>query len=106
MTAVDVSVLPHDLARAARVLSHVSIKHVAADAGVDPAELREFERGRRRFDNAQQQRVREALQSYGVVFIDEDEAGGYGVRRRHTVEKVRRLESWEGEGGSVSDDAI
>ncbi|WP_139417917.1 XRE family transcriptional regulator [Agromyces laixinhei] len=98
--------LTPDLARAARALTQVSAKVIAADADIEKQRVRRFEKGGEALSLDEQERLLAVLESYGVVFIDEDSVGGYGVRRKFTDAKVRRLETWEGEGGPVADDSM
>lgn len=94
------------LARAARHLSRVSARTVARHAGIETDELRSYEKGGDALTEEQIQAVADALIHYGVLFIAEDEVGGVGVRRKYTQTGVRRLDTWEGEGGPVGvDDA-
>ena len=99
-------ILAPEIARAARALSRVSAKHLAAEAGIAKHDLRDFERGNRELRTDDQRRLREALAAHGVVFIADDEAGGAGVRRKFNASKVKRLHMWEGEGGPVANDHV
>ncbi|MGO1734874.1 MAG: XRE family transcriptional regulator [Leucobacter sp.] len=94
----DVFLTP-DLARAARAFTKVSTTVIGQAAGLSKDEVRRFERSTGELSPAQKSRLREALEEYGALFIPEDDTGGYGVRRRHTREKLMRLDTWEGEGG-------
>ena len=50
-------------------------------------------------------RLRQALESGGAVFIDEDDAGA-GVRLKFTRRDVRSINRLEGEGGVVGSDDV
>ena len=52
------------------------------------------------------QHLRRTSGQFGVVFIEDDDHGGYGVRRNFNTTKVKRLETWEGEGGPAYEDDI
>lgn len=98
--------LTPDLARAARSLTQVSSKTIARAASLEKQQVRAFEKGNQPLTAEQAGRLRRALEEYGVVFIDDDEHAGYGVRRKFNAAKVRRLETWEGEGGPAYEDDI
>lgn len=95
-----------DLARAGRALAQVSFNLVAQRASVDPEQYRSFERGTLEFEDSALESVREALEYYGVEFLDEDEHTGYGVRQKFNQRKVKRIENWENEGGPAYEDDI
>ncbi|EGD54398.1 hypothetical protein SCNU_13979 [Gordonia neofelifaecis NRRL B-59395] len=94
------------LARAARHLCKVSARTVARRAGVEPKQLRRYEKGAAALSTEQIQRVSDALSYYGAMFVAEDAIGGVGVRRRFTRTNVRMIETWEGEGGPVGSDDV
>ena len=98
--------LTPDLARAARALAQVSAQTVATSSELTRAQVRDFERGRTTLDAATTERLRRALEGFGVVFIAEDPAFGAGVRKKFNSLKVRRLETWENEGGPSAEDDI
>ncbi|MGJ0203999.1 XRE family transcriptional regulator [Leucobacter sp. gxy201] len=93
--------LTSDLARAARAFTKVSKQMIADEAGLARAKVRDFERGVIDLDDREKAELRRALEVYGALFIPEDDTAGYGVRRRHPREKLMRLNTWEGEGGSA-----
>lgn len=94
------------LARAARILCLVSTTVVSERAGLDPATLRDYERGVGDLNDTEVQALTEALTYFGARFIPEDGDGGVGVRRKFTRTKVRMIEQWESEGGPVGQDDI
>ncbi|MDA3147818.1 XRE family transcriptional regulator [Leucobacter sp. UCMA 4100] len=95
----DAVILTPDLARAARAFTKVSPKTIAEGAGLTRDEVRNFERGKADLEEAQKARLVESLEKYGALFIPEDEEAGYGVRRKFTRTTLKRLNTWEGEGG-------
>ncbi|MBM6622435.1 XRE family transcriptional regulator [Micrococcaceae bacterium RIT802] len=99
-------VIAPDLARAARALTQVSSKVIARAAELEKQQVRAFEKGNQPLTADQAGRLARALEQYGVVFIPDDEHGGYGVRRKFNAAKVGRLETWEGEGGPAYEDDI
>ncbi|WP_417217795.1 XRE family transcriptional regulator [Arthrobacter sp.] len=99
-------VLTSDLARAARALTQVSPRAIAREAGLEKKQLREFEKGNQPLAAEPAASLLRALEHFGVAFIPDDEQGGYGVRRKYNAAKVRRLETWEDEGGPAFEDDI
>lgn len=91
--------LTADLARAARAFTKVSAKTIAEGAGLTKVEVRSFERGEADLTGEQKAHLVASLEKYGALFIPEDEEAGYGVRRKYTRTTLRRLNTWEGEGG-------
>src|SRR4051812_5316650 len=99
-----VTTIPSDLARAARALTQVSAKVIGKAAGLDKKQVRDFEKGNEPLTPEQNWQLRRALEQFGVVFIADDDHGGYGVRRKFNATKIKRLETWEGEGGPAYED--
>ncbi|MGM0931125.1 MAG: XRE family transcriptional regulator [Actinomycetota bacterium] len=99
-------IIPSDLARAARALTQVSAKVIGKAAGLDKKQVREFEKANQTLTPEQNWQLRRALEQFGVVFIADDDHGGYGVRRKFNASKIKRLETWEGEGGPAYEDDI
>lgn len=95
-----------DLARAARALAGVSAEHVASQAQVEAAQLRDYERGHDTLRPEECTRVTRVLEDLGVLFVAPDDFAGSGVRRRHSRRKVDRMVSWENEGGAPGYDNI
>lgn len=100
------ALLTSDLARAGRALAQVSLADLGERAGLERERLRRFERGRLGLRDEENGRVRDALEEFGVEFLPEDDTAGYGVRQKFSSRKVRRLETWENEGGPALDDDI
>ncbi|WP_372698886.1 XRE family transcriptional regulator [Arthrobacter sp. JSM 101049] len=98
--------LTPDLARAARALTQVSARVIGRAAGLEKQQVRAFEKGKEPLAADQLRHLRRALEEHGVVFIPDDDQGGCGVRRKFNSSKVRRLETWEGEGGPAYEDDI
>lgn len=105
MTTTPQDLTP-DLARSARALTQVSASVIGHAAGLEKQQVKDFEKGRHSLAADQLRHLRRALEEHGVVFIADDEQGGYGVRRKFNSSKVRRLETWEGEGGPAYEDDI
>lgn len=100
------SPLTPELARAGRALTRVSVDVIAMAAELDSATVRAFEQRGTSLGAADNHRLRDALEEYGVVFFGEDSYGGNGVRLKHTASKVRQLQNWEAEGGPAYEDDI
>jgi hypothetical protein len=64
--------------------------------------LRDFEKGNLSMTPEQNEQLRRELGQFDAVFIEDDDHGGYGVRRNFDATKVKRLETWEGEGGTAT----
>lgn len=99
-------ILTPDLARAARALTQVSAKYVGLRADLTREQIRGYERFRSPLSDAQQVRLRRALEEFGATFIEQDDEGGYGVRQKYNSKKVEQLENWEDEGGPVGEDDV
>lgn len=97
-----------DLARAGRALAQVSLADLSEHTGITVERLRRFERGRRDLTADENQRLRLALEEFGVELLpaDEDAGFGYGVRQKFNPRTVKRLENWENEGGPAAEDDI
>jgi len=92
-------------ARAARALVEWPRSHVAGLADLTLETLTNFETGKTDIGPAAVARLRQALESGGAVFIDEDDAGA-GVRLKFTRRDVRSINRLEGEGGVVGSDDV
>ena len=68
--------------RAARALLGWTQAELAARAEVSPGTVRGFECGRHDPHRATAAALRRALEEAGVAFLDPDEGGGAGVRKR------------------------
>ncbi|GAA1149625.1 XRE family transcriptional regulator [Nesterenkonia lutea] len=98
--------LTPDLARAARALTQVSVEEISQAASLESAQVRDFEHRGFALDPAANRKLRAALEEFGAVFFDEDDLGGYGVRRKYNAAKTRQLTRWESEGGPAYEDDI
>lgn len=98
--------LTPDLARAARALTQVSVEEISEAAALEAAPVRDFEHRGLALAPNDNKKLRVALEEFGAVFFDEDDQGGYGVRRKYNSSKIRQLGRWEGEGGPVYEDDI
>ena len=92
-------------ARAARALAELPREHVARLSGLTPDALRAFEVGKIHPGDEAVARLRAALESGGVVFIDENGAGP-GVHLKFNGRDARSIRRLENEGGVVGDDDV
>lgn len=101
-------VLPQDLspglARAGRALAQINSLVISEEAGLTRQQVRDYEKRVGSLTLDEKTRLQKTLESYGVVFIAEEESLGHGVRKRHNASKTRQLKRWEDEGGRTSDD--
>ena len=91
--------------RAARAMIEWSPEQLSQMCGVELRTISEFEARFRRPDDDAQRRIRTAFEQAGVVFISEN-GGGAGVRLRFNRPELRAISRWEGEGGTVGEDAL
>lgn len=98
--------LTPDLARAGRAIAEVSAGTIAEAAGLTGERVRAFETRGTALPAEEAGRLKSALEEFGVVFIEEDDSGGHGVRRKYSSSKTRQLKRWEGEGGPAYEDDI
>ncbi|NWO17964.1 MAG: hypothetical protein HLX46_14390 [Corynebacterium sp.] len=101
-------VLPQDLtpglARAGRALAQINSLVISEEAGLTRQQVRDYEKRVGSLTLDEKTRLQKTLESYGVVFITEEENLGHGVRKRHNVSKARQLKRWEDEGGRAAED--
>ncbi|APT83308.1 hypothetical protein [Corynebacterium ammoniagenes] len=101
-------VLPQDLtpglARAGRALAQINSLIISEEAGLTRQQVRDFEKRVGSLTLDEKTRLQKTLESYGVVFIAEEENLGHGVRKRYTTSKLRQIKRWEDEGGLANED--
>ena len=101
-------VLPQDLspglARAGRALAQINSLIISEEAGLTRQQIRDYEKRVGSLTLDEKTRLQKTLESYGVVFIAEEESLGHGVRKRHNASKARQLKRWEDEGGRAAED--
>jgi transcriptional regulator with XRE-family HTH domain len=94
------------LCRAARALIEFSRDELAEDSGVSIEMISNFETGREALPADALNRLQEALEEGGAVFIPESGDGGVGVRLKFNKRDVRAINRLEGEGGAVGEDDV
>lgn len=92
--------------RAGRALVGWSVPDLAASAQVSADDIEQFEAEVLLPDTACQRAIRAALEAHGVLFLPEVGGEGAGVRFKFPRQTVKRLQTWEGEGGTTGEDDI
>lgn len=93
------------LCRAGRALVQWPREQLADASGVSKKAIRDFETGDANPGKKERAALKQALETAGAVFLDEDDLGA-GVRLRFTRRDVKQLNRLEGEGGVVGDDDV
>jgi hypothetical protein len=91
--------------RAARALTEITRDMLAERSGIDAETIANFERRLAGLDNAGIEKLQQALEAMGALFIPEN-GGGIGVRLKFTASEARRILSLENEGGQTGDDEV
>ena len=91
--------------RAARALTEISRNLLAERSGIAEEAIAGFERRISELDDDSTDKLEQALESMGALFIAEN-GGGIGVRLKFTRSETRRIQSLENEGGQTGDDEI
>lgn len=91
--------------RAARALTEVTRDMLAERCGVDAQTIADFERGLTELDDASVEKLEQALEAVGALFIPEN-GGGIGVRLKFTRSEAARILSLENEGGPAGEDEV
>lgn len=92
--------------RAGRALIGWSISGLSEATNVPASEIERFEAETLRPDADCQRAIRAALEEAGVVFLPEQNGVGAGVRLKFPRQTVKRIQTWEGEGGTTGEDDI
>ncbi len=92
--------------RAGRALIGWSVAALADAADLPATEIEEFEAGTETLDTDCQRAIRAALEGAGVLFLPELGGEGAGVRLKFPRQTVKRIQTWEGEGGTTGEDDI
>jgi transcriptional regulator with XRE-family HTH domain len=66
----------------ARTAVRLGVRELAQEAGVAPSTIQRFESGRGDMQSRTLDKVQQALEGAGVIFIPADAAGGPGVRMK------------------------
>lgn len=92
--------------RAGRALVGWSVADLAEATAIPAGRIEQFEAETLRPDADCQRAVRTALEGAGVLFLPEQGSAGVGVRLKFPRLTVKRLQTWEGEGGTTGEDDI
>lgn len=92
--------------RAGRALVGWTPERLAEASGLDPDGIEAFEADLGTADPTTARAIRRALEEAGVMFLPELGASGVGVRLKFPRQTVKRIETWEGEGGTPAEDDI
>lgn len=91
--------------RAARALVDWSIDQLAKASDLSVEQIVDFEASGT-LDRASNVQVARALEGGGVSFVSERRGRGVGVRFKFGRQLVKRIETWENEGGPAAEDDI
>src|SRR5690554_4569808 len=91
---------------AARILVEISRERLAQRTGIDAKVIADFEQRIERPDDAAIARLEAELEDIGASFVPEDGTMGAGVRLKFSKSLTRRIDVWEGEGGTADLDNV
>jgi transcriptional regulator with XRE-family HTH domain len=93
---------------AARALADISQQDLADRARISLAELLRLEAYGAALlpDDAQTVAIRNALESFGAIFVPEGKDLGAGVRLKFSRQDVKQISRLENEGGPAADDDV
>jgi hypothetical protein len=92
--------------RAGRALVGWSVTALAEAAAIPSSQIEQFEAEIAKPDTDCQRAIRAALEGAGVLFLPEQGGEGIGVRLKFPRLTVKRIQTWEGEGGTTAEDDI
>lgn len=91
---------------AGRILAEVQRDDLANEAGLSTEAVAAFEAGEALLSTGDLERLRQALEAFGVRLICEDADGGIGVRLKFDRAQTNQISAWETERGAASSDEI
>lgn len=91
---------------AARILVEISRDRLAQRTGIDAEVIANFEQRIQMPGNATLSKLRSELEELGASFVPDDGAMGAGVRLKFSKSLTRRIDVWEGEGGTSDLDDV
>lgn len=92
--------------RAGRALVGWSVPALAEATAMPVNQIEQFEAETLDPDAECQRAIRTALEAAGVLFLPEQGGEGVGVRLKFPRLTVKRIQTWEGEGGTTREDDI
>jgi len=92
--------------RAGRALIGWSQAELAEAAGLPRRDVEQFEAETLEMEEDCQRAIKAALETHGVLFLPELGGEGVGVRLKFPRQTVKRIQTWEGEGGTPGEDDI
>jgi hypothetical protein len=92
--------------RAGRALIGWTVEDLAEASALPEKRIVQFEAETFEPDYDCQRAIRSALEAAGILFLPELAGVGFGVRLRFPRLTVKRLQTWEGEGGATGEDDI
>lgn len=92
--------------RAGRSLIGWSVAALAEASSTPATDIERFEADELALDDQCQRAIRAALDTAGVLFLPEQGGEGVGVRLKFPRQTVKRIQTWEGEGGTTGEDDI
>ncbi len=92
--------------RAGRGLVGWTVADLAEASGFSAAEIERFEAEAEHLPVDCQRAIRSALEANGVLFLPELGGEGIGVRLKFPRQTVKRIQTWEDEGGTPGEDDI
>ncbi|MGV8938328.1 MAG: XRE family transcriptional regulator [Allorhizobium sp.] len=95
-----------ELGLAARALAKIDKTLLARKLGSTEQWISEFEDGLAVADEATLTALKEALESFGIEFLAEENGAGVGIRLKFGRNETQGIIDWESEGGSAADDDV
>jgi len=90
--------------RAARALTDISRAMLADRSTIPESAIRDFENRLAEPDISVTSALKQALEHFGALFIDDDSQGGQGVRLKFSATESARIDRLENEGGQAAED--
>lgn len=92
--------------RAGRGLINWTVYQLTEAANLAAGDVEQFEAGAGNAEQAIARAIRSALEDGGVLILPEEGGEGAGVRLKFPQQTVKRIQTWEGEGGTTGEDDI
>ena len=102
----DLPLITAPQSRAGRALVGWTLDDLAEATSMPSSRSEQFESEALDPEHDCQRAIRVALEAAGVLFLPEQDSVGIGVRLKFPRLTVKRLQTWEGEGGTTGEDDI